>query len=262
MKNEESATFWEHVEELRKTLLHMLAVLFIGICVSFAFYEPIFSLLTSPLHALTSSHALVILGPMDGFQIILKVCFWFSLTATSPIWLFLLLRFISPALRQHERQFVVPFLVCSALFVTAGLLFAFFVTIPLANQILYDFNNSLGNNLWTLNHYLDYTVLLLLANALAFELTVVFLFLIQSGWMSSTWLREKRRVMIVLIFVISAVLTPPDVLTQLLMAVPLMILYEGIILYARWREAISQARRRDLSCRDHPDAATTARPPN
>jgi sec-independent protein translocase protein TatC len=120
-------------------------------------------------------------------------------------------------------------------FLLFGLLFAYYVTIPLANQFLYAFNLSIGENLWSASLYLDYTVVLLLANALAFELCAVLLLCVHYGVISSRWLQAKRRYIYVAIFVVAAVLTPPDVLTQLLLAIPLVIFYEMIVVYARWK---------------------------
>lgn len=227
-----SETFWDHIEQLRRTVIQMLVVVIAGVMLSVSFYDQILALLTYPLGYLEVPTKLVILGPIEGFNTALKTCFWFSLAATSPLWSFLLLRFLAPALKEQERRLVLPFLLLSALFMSLGLGLAYCVTIPLANQYLFAFNSAIGENLWSLSHYLDYTVLLLLANAIAFEFAVIFLFLIHFGWLSENWLREKRRLMIVLIFIVSALLTPPDVLTQILLAIPLMGLYEVMILYA------------------------------
>lgn len=239
--NERYGNIWDHVEELRQTLIHVALIVLAGCILCFALYDHVLALLTLPLAGVEAAHYLLILGPIEGFQTVLRTCFWCGLTITSPIWIFTLLRFVHPGLRESERRLISPFLATSGLFISIGLLFAYFVTIPFANHYLYAFNNTIGQNLWTLQNYLDYTVLLLLANALAFEIAVAMLFLAHSGWLSAPWLREKRRLMILLIFILSAILTPPDVLTQLLLAFPLMALYELLIVYADWR---GRARRR------------------
>lgn len=234
-------SIWDHVEELRQTLIRVALIVLAGCLLCFALYDQVLALLTIPLANVGTADQLLILGPIEGFQTALRTCFWCGLTVTSPIWIFALLRFIHPGLRESERRLIVPFLATSGVFISLGILFAYFVTIPLANHYLYAFNSSIGQNQWTLQNYLDYTVLLLLANALAFEVAVAMLFLVHSGWLSAAWLRDKRRLMIVLIFILSAILTPPDVLTQLLLAFPLMALYELLMIYADWRE---RARRR------------------
>lgn len=179
---------------------------------------------------------LVIFGPIDGMTITLKICLWIGLVGTSPIWIYFILQFITPALRREERAMVLPFLGLSLLFMSTGFLFAFFITIPIANQYLQAFNSSIAQNLWGLSHYIDYTLVLVLANGLAFELCVILLFLVHHGMLSASAMASKRRHMIIGAFILGALLTPPDVLTQFMMAIPLIMLYEAAIVYARFRE--------------------------
>ncbi len=297
------ATFWEHAEDLRKTVIRSLLIIAAGLVLSLYFYQDLFQLLTSPLNHMereegafrkqeihferivngTSQsaiyrlpenakepirisenalqigqreysippqeylliekevphHPLIILGPIEGMLTMLKVCFWCAVISTSPLWLFLLLRFISPALEVRHRLLIFPFLGMSLLFLSAGILFGFYITIPIANQYLSFFNQSIGTNLWSLTHYLDYSVFLLLANGLAFELAVILFFLVHYRMISVESLVEKRRHMIVAAFIIGAILTPPDVLTQLMLAIPLIGFYELIILYGRMRRTLT-----------------------
>jgi len=288
------SSFWEHLEELRRTLIHIFIVIGIGIAVSLFFYQEIFHLITKPLKE-TQGHlqvhdvkqqrvfnrgtkdqvytlisekntivatspnsqetspgtylippgeflliessveqpSLVIFSPLEGMVTTLKVCFWVGLVATSPLWLFLALQFGAPALRTRERHLLIPFLGLSLLFLALGVLLAFTVTIPLANQYLYAYNLDIGVNLWSFTHYLDYSIILLLANALAFEFALLLFFLVHLGVFTAEALAAKRRIMIVAAFIIGAVLTPPDVLTQFMLAIPLIIFYEAAILYAR-----------------------------
>lgn len=289
------ASFWEHAEELRTTLIRSLCVILCGICISLLFYQDIFALLSAPLlrqentelirHRLQTERIsnvgtettqvvlppdvvltprlspkarllspntvelppgeyidveqklqpqnLMIFGPIDGLTTALKISFWTGLVGTSPLWLLLLLMFVAPALRPREKRLLLPFLVLSLIFMTAGFLFAYFVTIPIGNKYFLAFNAEVGVNLWSLPKYMDYTIVLLLTNGLAFELGVVLLFLIHYGVVSAKTLVAKRRLMIVVAFILGALLTPPDVLTQVMMAALLILLYEMAILYAR-----------------------------
>lgn len=181
------------------------------------------------------TESLIALSPLDGISASVKTSFWVGLVGTSPIWLAFLLQFVWPALRPQEKWLIFPFLLLSFLFLGTGLLFAFFVTIPMANHYLKAFNQGIASNFWTLAHYMDYTVSLLLANAFAFEIFVVLLFLVHLGIVSATTMIQKRRHVIVGAFIVGAVLTPPDILTQLMLALPLIALYECAILYARLR---------------------------
>lgn len=226
------ATFWEHIEALRQTVLQVIGIALVGCVLCFTFYDQLLPFLLLPLQSLEPPLSPVLLSPFEGFQTALKVAFWVGLTATSPLWLYVVLRFLYPALQTSERRLIAPFLLLSALFISLGVVFAFTVTIPLANSYLAHFNGNIGINLWSLGFYIDYTLMLLLANGLTFELSIVMLFLIHLKWLSIDWLRSKRRLVIVLIFVLSAIITPPDILTQLLLAIPLMLLYEATIIYA------------------------------
>lgn len=186
-------------------------------------------------HFISRKEGLIILGPLDGMLASIKICLLVSLVGTSPIWLFLLLQFLTPALYADERRLVLPFLMLSYGFLSAGFLFAFFVTIPFANRYFALFNDGIGVNLWTLTHYIDYTVALLLSGALAFELAVILLFLVHFGVVTAQAMQNKRRHAIVAAFIIGAVLTPPDILTQFMLAIPLILLYEASIAYAQFR---------------------------
>jgi len=176
---------------------------------------------------------LVILNPLEGIWVAFKISLWVGIFFSSPLWLFALLQFIAPGLHLQERRLILPFIIMSIAFVTMGCLFAFLVTIPIANRYLLEFNQTIGMNLWSLSHYLDYTLFLLMANGIAFELGVVGIFLIRLKGISAEALAAKRRVAILAAFIIAAVLTPPDVVTQMMLAIPLIALYEALILYAK-----------------------------
>ncbi|MDP1836430.1 MAG: twin-arginine translocase subunit TatC [Chlamydiales bacterium] len=252
---EDNSTFWEHLDELRKVLIRTLFVVFCATALSFTFYQDVLTFLTLPLRLLTEQGQgpwtvtpdhLVVLGPMEGFSTALKACFWFGLVVSSPVWLWMLFRFVAPALHRNEKGLVIPVATVCLLFLIMGLIFGFYVAIPLANQALFAFNGTVGKNLWTLSLYLDYTVLLLLANALAFELSALLFLAVHFGLLSAQWLVEKRRIMCVVIFIISALLTPPDVFTLFLMAIPLLVIYECIVLYAKWRQPGFNAKQREI----------------
>lgn len=303
----EHALLSEHFDALRHTLIRMFSLIAIGMLLSFFFYSPIISFLTSPLTKMNtdpsslwkeervehihlknntektlnyqlprnhlgvvnSSHnlkdldgniqlpsrawiiytkpietaQLLVLGPLEGMTIALKTSLWVGALITSPLWLFILLQFINPALHGHERRLIMPFLFTSITLMFLGGLFAFKITIPLANQYLSSFNQAIGLNFWSLEHYLNYTFFLLLANSLAFELCAIGIFAVHLEIVSAEGLSKHRRIAIVLAFVIGAFLTPPDVLTQLMLAIPLMVLYEIVILYARLKTGKSNMER-------------------
>jgi sec-independent protein translocase protein TatC len=221
------APFWDHVEELRKTLLRAVAIISIAAVCCFIGYTPLINFLTSPFHV-ENGPKLLILGPLDGIAISLKVSFWTGAAITSPLWLLALMQFIAPALKTHEKKLIIPFFILSMAFIALGFCFAYYITIPLANTYLGQFNEAIGVNMWSLEHYLNYTLFLLLANGIAFELFVIHLKIV-----SKQGLIAKRRHAIVAAFILGALLTPPDILTQFMLAIPLILLYEGLICYSK-----------------------------
>lgn len=184
---------------------------------------------------------LLILSPTEGIGTVIKTCFWMGLIATSPLWLYFIMQFITPALTQSERGLAFYFILSSILFLSIGVLFGFFVTIPIANGYLYAFNDSIGLNFWTLSHYLDYTIFLTLANGLAFESCVILFFLIRYDVLKLETMIKYQKHAIVLSLIIGALLTPPDIFTQLLLALPLIALYELLLVYALIRRASVKA---------------------
>jgi sec-independent protein translocase protein TatC len=178
---------------------------------------------------------LLILGPSEGLSMAIKVCFLLGVILASPLWMFFILKFIHPAFKREERSLVLPFILLSWLFLSGGAAFAYFLTLPMANHYLQTFNASIGTNFWSVSHYLNFALFVLFANALAFEMGLVLFFLVHRGILSLEWLTSKRRPMYVLAFIIGAVLTPPDVLTQFLVAIPLIVLYELAIVFSNYK---------------------------
>jgi sec-independent protein translocase protein TatC len=294
MNDDHLASFWEHLDAFRTTLIRCLLAIGLGTLFALFIYPYIFSLLTAPFYhsnidplqkykveqeriyntgmkdvlyhipdtatfknsyksqeiqansykieptgyidieKIRPKEELIILSPAEGMVLTVKISFWVGVILSSPFWLFFIFQFVSPALKMRERTLVIPFLALSAASILIGCLFAYWITIPAANQYLSAFNLDLGKNLWSLGSYLNFSLSILLANGIAFESCIVLLFLVHFGILSMESLRKRRRHVIVGSLIVAALLTPPDVLTQVLLAVPLMIFYEFAILYAKW----------------------------
>lgn len=187
-----------------------------------------------------NKHRLLILSPLEGMIMAFKLCFWLSLACTSPIWAYLALQFVLPGLKAQEKGLIVPFLAGSLLCLAAGACFAYYFTIPFANAYFQKFNTVLGINEWALSHYIDYTLILLLGHAVAFELGLLLFLVVHAGKISPEALKCKRRYFMISAFIIGALLTPPDVFTQLMLAIPLIVLYELVILYSRMRVKLTK----------------------
>jgi sec-independent protein translocase protein TatC len=246
----------DHLEDLRSALIKSLCAIAIAFIVCFLFHQTLIDTLQHPFAAArpqenfkiisqTSTEltlertgpTLMILGPLEGISIALKISLWGGLALSAPFWGFFLLQFMIPGLHSHERNMIVPFTILSLLAMAAGAVFGFLVVLPLSNAFLMEFNRSLGMNFWSLEQSIDYTIVLILANMIAFELIAVLLLLTHFGWISAEQLIRQRKKAIVVALIIGAVLTPPDVLTQILLAIPLIGGYELAILYAN-RKAV------------------------
>lgn len=185
------------------------------------------------LYAKKMGQPLLLFGPLEGMAAALKISGWGGTILTSPAWLLLLMRFIFPGLKKQEKKGVLSFLLLSLFFIALGALFGWYVSLPLANRYLALFNQSIGTNFWSLNSYLEYSMFILFANALAFELAVLGIFAVSLGIVDAEYLAAKRKTAILAAFIVGACLTPPDIFSQILLALPLISLYELLILFAK-----------------------------
>lgn len=231
----EKYSFWDHLEELAKTLRACLILIISSWLVCFAFSSYLLPVLYIPLSQFANAPALVLLSPLDAMTTTAQLSFWVSLSVTSPIWGWWLLRFCLPALQQKERTRLFPFLGFSLLTCILSGYFAWAVTLPLANRFLVMWSLPLGTPMWSISAYLDYTLMLLFGHMVAGQICLIVLFAVHYGFVTPKRLRLHRKMVIIAILIISALLTPPDIMTQLMMAGPLYGLYEAAILYAQWK---------------------------
>lgn len=234
MTNDEgeiSAPFWEHVSELRVVLLRSLFAILLGLTFALYFSDWLLAFIKTTLPLQVS-----LFSPQEGFLALFKVAFWTGCLATSPYWIFGILRFIQPALRGKIRHLLPGFTFFSLLFIASGIALCLFITLPLANQFFYDFNQSIGTNLWGFGAYVDFLLLLTFAHAAAFEMGALLFLLVHTGVLHWKTLAEKRRHAILFTLIIGALLTPPDVLTQLMIALPLMGFFELAIFYGKIKQ--------------------------
>ena len=229
MVEEEGAlSVWEHLDELRTVLIRSLVALFSTTLLIFLFSTPITQLL---LQTVPQGTQLVALSPQEGLVSIFRLSLWLGLLASSPYIAIQWIKFVKPGLKEREKSAIPAFLILSFLSMGTGLLLGFFVTVPLSNSALSLYNEALGPNLWSIAQYIDYVWLLLFAHALAFEIGVFFLLLIHLNIISPNSLRQKRRQALIACLIAGALLTPPDILSQIAIALPLYLFFELAILY-------------------------------
>ncbi len=241
-------TLWEHCDALRSALLKTVISISLTTFLAFYFSDSLLKLLKS---AIPPEQPLLLLSPQEGIRGVFSLSFWTGACLSLPYWSKVWLNFIKPALRGKARSLLPAFLLLSLLFITGGILFALKITIPAANQYLFDFNDTIGLNAWSFSHYIDYVWLLLLAHVVAFLAGALLLILIHLQVIGPKQLQGKRKHAFLASLVLGAILTPPDVLTQIALAAPLYLFYELGLLYSRFSSLRGCAPNR--SCHAHPD---------
>ncbi|PKN22826.1 MAG: twin-arginine translocase subunit TatC [Deltaproteobacteria bacterium HGW-Deltaproteobacteria-21] len=220
-----------HLGEFRKRLVASAIAVGIGFAVCYAFSEELFEILAQPLKSnLAEGERLVFTNLPDMFFVYLKTAFVAGLLLSSPFIFYQIWMFIAPGLYRREKTLVLPFIFFSTLLFVGGGLFGYFVVFPFGFKFFLSFENEFLQALPSVKQYFSFSIKLLLAFGLVFELPVVLFFLARIGAVTPASLRKKRKYAILMCFIVGAIITPPDVITQFMMAVPLIVLYEvGII---------------------------------
>jgi len=232
---EEKLPLTAHLEELRKRLVRVLIVVGLGFGVCYLFKDWSFRVVTKPLVEVLPEHTgLIYTGLPEAFFIHMKIAFFASLFLTSPFTLYQIWKFISPGLYARERKYVIPFVLSSTCLFVGGVLFGYFIALPPAFKFFVSFTTDVLKPMVSFREYLGLTMKFLLAFGISFEMPVFMFFLTKLGIVNATMLSRQRRYAILIIFIAAAVLTPsPDILSQILMAVPLMLLYEVSIVVSK-----------------------------
>ncbi|MBW1779121.1 MAG: twin-arginine translocase subunit TatC [Deltaproteobacteria bacterium] len=231
MTDDEKQPFLGHLEELRRRLVACAIAVGVGFVASYAFSERLFRLLVMPLKAvMPEGDRLIFTNLPEMFFTYLKVAFLSGILLMAPFIFYQLWMFIAPGLYRHEKKYVIPFVVASTILFVGGSLFGYFVVFPFGFKFFIGFSNELVKALPSVKQYFSFAIKLLFAFGIVFELPVVIFFLTKMGIVTPELLRKKRKYAILLTFVLAAILTPPDVITQCMMAGPLILLYEiGIL---------------------------------
>jgi len=238
-----------HLEELRKRLVISVSAVAVTFLISYGFKEEIFKILTIPLISqMPLGSTLVFTSVAEAFFTYLKLALFSGIFFASPVVLFQLWMFVAPGLYENERKYTVPFLVCAYFFFLIGSVFCYKVILPNIFKFLLSYSSDILKPLPSLNEYLSLSTKLLLIFGIIFEFPAVVFLLVKLGVVNAEFLAAKRKYAVIAIFIIAAVITPPDIVTQLFMAGPLLILYELCILLAKLFP--KQKRKEDVSDED------------
>jgi sec-independent protein translocase protein TatC len=233
-----------HLLELRTRLIWSLVAILIGFCISYFFAPQIYEFLVRPLATVTAgeNRRLIYTGLTEAFTTYIKLALWMGCFLAFPVVATQIWMFVAPGLYKTERKAFLPFLIATPIFFIVGAAMAYYFVFPLAWKFFLSFEmpaaaGGLPIQLEArVSEYLSLSMTVIFAFGIAFELPVILVLLTRTGLLSSAKLSSFRRYAVVLIFVAAAIMTPPDVVSQLSLALPLMLLYELSIFGAKWVE--------------------------
>ncbi len=231
---EEKIPFTEHLDELRSRLIVCFVAVGVGFVACYGFKERLFKILTAPLvKVMKEGDKLIFTGLPEAFFTYLKVAFLAGCILAAPVIIYQFWMFVAPGLYRKERHVLAPIVILSTFFFLGGALFGYFLVFPWGFEFFLGFATETIRPLPSMKEYLGFATKLLIAFGLVFELPLVITFMARLGLVSVSFLKKNRRYAVLVFFVGAAILTPPDVVTQIMMAVPLMVLYEISIVGAK-----------------------------
>jgi len=239
-ENTKQTSFVGHLTELRSRLLKSIVYLFVFFIICYIFSESIYNFLLAPYADAVknddSNRRMIFTALHETFIVYLKVAFFAAIFVTSPIILTQIWKFVAPGLYKNEKKALLPYLIATpTLFLLGGML-VYYLIMPLAIKFFLTFEtpaqiNSLPIQLEAkVNEYLSLIMRLIFAFGISFQLPVLLSLLARVGFINSEYLKRRRKYVIVIIFAVAALLTPPDPITQIGLGIPLLILYELSIL--------------------------------
>ena len=242
----DSNSFTSHFIELRSRLLNSLIFVFIVFIISYIFAEHIYSFLVEPYANAVKddqiSRRLIFTALHETFITYIKVAFFAAIFLGSPVLLIQIYKFIAPGLYKNEKKALLPYLISTPILFLLGGLLVYYLVMPLAIKFFLSFE-TLGSNTALpiqleakVNEYLSLIMRLIFAFGISFQLPILLNLLARIGVVNSNYLKNRRRYVIVIIFALAAILTPPDPITQVGLAIPLLLLYELSIFTVRFTE--------------------------
>ena len=226
MSNTSNMTFIDHLEELRWRIIKSLIGILLGSAIIFFFIDEIFQILLHPTTLLDSPPTLQVLKVHGMFMIKWGIAFIGGLILGIPVITFQLWKFIAPGLLKNERKYAFPIVLFSFISFIVGVLFAYFIIIPFS----LNFFSSMGyvdvENNFSINYYFSYILWLIFSSGLLFQLPVLVVIFTLIGILTPPFMRHYRRHSFITILILSALITPPDPISLLMMSLPLILLYE------------------------------------
>ncbi|KPJ51136.1 MAG: hypothetical protein AMJ41_00310 [candidate division Zixibacteria bacterium DG_27] len=226
-------SFLDHLEELRFRIIKCLASILIFSIAAYIFSDQIYTILQIPLYKAVPDIKLHYFKVTEGFTIRVKMSLLAGMIVSVPVILYQIWQFVVPGLYEREKRMVVPVVAAGSIFFLLGAIFCFFVVLPRAIAFLSNVAFEGLEPTWMIQEYFSFMMRMILAFGVAFELPIVCFFLGQLGIINSKLMAKGRRYALVAIVILAAIITPPDVFSQVVLALPVYLLYELSILVVK-----------------------------
>jgi len=229
---QEKMSIIHHLVELRNTLLHSVLAITVFFVVLFPFADQIYTFIAAPIVATIPGSNLIAIGVISPFLTPLKMALILAVYLAMPFLLFKVWAFVAPALYKHEKRLVLPLVISSTILFYTGILFSFYVVFPVIFAFLSTVGPSVVDFTPDIQYYLDFVIKVSFAFGVAFEVPIATILLIMFGITTPEKLKKNRAYIIIGAFVLGMVLTPPDIISQVLIAIPIWLLFEAGLLFS------------------------------
>jgi sec-independent protein translocase protein TatC len=224
MNDDKKQPFLSHLEELRGRLIKSFIAIGVGCIIAYIFSEELFNILLLPLKdLLPEGEGLIFTGLPEMFFTYLKTAFIVGILFASPVVFYQVWMFIAPGLYQHEKRYIIPFIFFSTILFVGGAFFGYFIVFPMGFKFLLGYSNEYLQALPSVKKYFSLSYKLLLAFGIIFQVPLIIFFMSKMGLVTVDFLRKRRLFAVLMAFIIWAVLTPPDIISQIMMAIPVII---------------------------------------
>ncbi len=234
MRSEEldakAQSLYEHLAELRKRIINCAFILMIATGICYGFSEKIFNFVRNPIVPYLPGGGLIFTGPLDKFIAHLKLSLICGIIISAPFWLYQVWQFIAPGLYVKERKYTLGFIISGTGLFLLGSAFSYYIALPMAFQFLMTFGGDIDKPMISIDQYMGFFTQMCLMFGVAFELPLVIVVLGMLGVVSQAFLRKNRRYAIMTLAIVSAIITPPDLLSMIMMLIPMWVLFESAVL--------------------------------
>jgi sec-independent protein translocase protein TatC len=228
--DEKAQSLYDHLGELRKRLVNCLLILFVATGICYGFSDTIFDFVRAPIVPYLPDGGLIFTGPMDKFIAHLKLSVVCGIILSCPLWLHQVWLFVAPGLYAKEKKYALGFIFSGSVLFILGTAFSYYIALPMAFQFLMTFGGTVDKPMISIEAYMGFFTQLCLMFGAAFELPLIIVLLGMMGIVSQSFLRKNRRYAVMTLAVLSAIITPPDILSMALMLVPMWFLFEVAVL--------------------------------